>query len=197
MHDALLLSSKRCSVVPASCAVCAYTNTPTRRPGCRTSAIDLWAFGFLLCSMCFLSTLVFHCCRLKIPPSPICLFLKSPFVLCDILFYASVWVIYWGLTYLILRNCIAVFNDPAIGRPTRDRDTRTIVMVRLFGAKSLWRFWGVACPNPLGINSLPVWTPVLKYTDAELHTHSHTRPHTHSYGLYSIPKRRRFLWVII
>lgn len=93
MHDALLLSSKRCSVVPASCAVCAYTNTPTRRPGCRTSAIDLWAFGFLPCAVHFLSTLFFHCCRFKIPPSPICLFLKSPFLLCDILFHASVWVI--------------------------------------------------------------------------------------------------------
>ncbi len=145
MHDALLLSSKRCSVVPASCAVCAYTNTPTRRPGCRTSAIDLWAFGFLLCSVCFLSTLFFHCCRLKIPPSPICLFLKSPFVLCDILFYASVWVIYWGLTYLILRNCIAVFNDPAIGRPTRDTETHAPLwwcdcsVPKVCGGSGVWR----------------------------------------------------------
>jgi len=46
MHDALLLSCKRCSVVPASCAVCAYTNTPARRPGCRTSEIDLWVLVF-------------------------------------------------------------------------------------------------------------------------------------------------------
>lgn len=50
MHDALLLSSKRCSVVPVSCAVRAYTNTPSHRPGCRTSAIDLWAFAFLPCN---------------------------------------------------------------------------------------------------------------------------------------------------
>lgn len=54
MHDAILLSSKRCSIVPASCGVRAYTNTPSHRPGCRTSAIDLWAFSFVLCAVLLL-----------------------------------------------------------------------------------------------------------------------------------------------
>lgn len=79
---------------------------------CKHSDPQTWLSDFgdrslgLPCAVRFLSTLFFHCCRFKIPPSPICLFLKSPFLLCDILFHASVRVFLCGLTYLILRSCV-------------------------------------------------------------------------------------------
>lgn len=123
MHDALLLSSKRCSVVPASCAVCAYANTPTRRPGCRTSAIDLWVCR-VQCAFCLLFS--FIVAGLKFPLLLFVFFsnrLSSSATyyfmpLCE--FFCVVWR---------TSSWEAVFNDPALRTThTWHTETHTIVI---------------------------------------------------------------------